>query len=188
MNKILRLLLLLAMWADAHDIPSDLTAHAFLRAYGDKLQVIVRVPLSAIRDIEFPEDDRGYLDIEKLTPLLPGVAKVQIADLIEVHEGSRVLPAPQVSATQISLESDRSFNTFHDALRHVQMPKLPNIANLVWNQVFLDVLLEYPIQSDKSDFFIRPGFHRLAARVVTVLRFVERGGEFGHTSCKAILA
>ena len=160
----------------AHDIPSDVTAHAFIRAHGDKLQIIVRVPFSAIRDIEFPEDERGYLDIEKLAPLLPSAAKVQIADLMEVHEGSRVLPAPQVSATQISLESDRSFDTFHDALRHVQMPKLPNIANLVWNQVFFDALLEYPIQSDRSDFFVRPGFYRLAARVVTVLRFVEPGG------------
>lgn len=173
---MLRLLLLFAMWAHAHDIPSDVTAHAFIRAHGDKLQIIVRVPLSAIRDIEFPEDERGYLDIEKLAPLLPSAAKVLIADLMEVHEGSRVLPAPQVSATQISLESDRSFDTFHDALRHVQMPKLPNIANLVWNQVFFDALFEYPIQSDRSDFFVRPGFYRLAARVVTVLRFVEPGG------------
>ena len=162
--------------AVAHDIPSDLTAHAFIRARDAKLQVIVRVPLSAIRDIEFPEDDRGYLDIEKLTPLLPNAATVQIAGPIEVYEGGTLLPKPEVAATQISLESDRSFNSFADALRHVQRPKLPNIANLVWNQVFFDVLLEYPIRSDRSDFFIRTGFERLAARVVSVIRFVEPGG------------
>jgi HupE / UreJ protein. len=47
----------------------------------------------------------------------------------------------------------------------------------VWNQVYLDALLEYPVQSEKSPFSIRPGFERLAASVVTVLRFAVRGGE-----------
>lgn len=159
----------------AHDIPSDVTAHAFIRPQGNHLQVIVRVPLGAIRDIAFPED-RGYLDIEKLAPLLPGAAKVQIADLMEVREGETILPKPEIAATQISLESDRSLDTFDDALKHVRKPKLPNIANLVWNQVFFDMLLEYPLRSDRSDFFIRTGFERLGARVVQVIRFVEPGG------------
>ena len=176
MNNLLRLLLLLPLCAAAHDIPSDVTAHAFLRASGGKLQVIVRIPLSAIRDIEFPQSPRGYLDVEKLAPLLPASAKVQIADLMEVREGSRVLPPPSIPATQISIESDRSFASFEDALRHVQEPHPANTENLVWNQVFLDVLLEYPISSDRSEFFIRVGFYRLAARVLTVLRYVEPDG------------
>ena len=40
----------------------------------------------------------------------------------------------------------------------------------------LDVLFEYPIQSDRSRFSIRPGFERLGLRVVTVLRFLPPGG------------
>jgi hypothetical protein len=40
----------------------------------------------------------------------------------------------------------------------------------------LDVLLEYPIASDRSDFSVRPGFERLGLRVLTVLRFVPPGG------------
>ena len=39
-----------------------------------------------------------------------------------------------------------------------------------------DVLLEYPIQSDRSRFSIRPGLERFAARVVTVVRFLPPGG------------
>ena len=54
---------------------------------------------------------------------------------------------------------------------------LRNCANVVWNQVYLDVLFEYSIQSDRSSFSIRPGFERFAANVVTVLRFVLPGGE-----------
>src|SRR5436853_201768 len=43
-------------------------------------------------------------------------------------------------------------------------------------QAMFDVLLEYPIHSDRSAFAIRPGFERLAARVVTDLRFLPPGG------------
>jgi len=175
-NNILRGFLLSAVCAFAHDIPSDVTAHAWIHAENGKLRVIVRVPLNAIRDIAFPQTGPGYLDMEQLAPMLPGAAKVQIADMMEVREGSHVLPPPDISATQISLESDRSFETFEDALRHVQSPKPASSANLVWNQVYLDVLLEYRIESEWSDFSMRPGFQRLGARVITVLRFVTPQG------------
>ena len=42
--------------------------------------------------------------------------------------------------------------------------------------MWFDVLLEYPIHSDRSAFSIRPGLEKLAARVVTVLRVVPPGG------------
>lgn len=177
MNKVLRLLLLCIGCGAAHDIPGDATAQAIIRADNHTLQVIVRVPLNVIRDIQIPENESGYLDIEKLTPLLPAAVKVQIADLMEIHEGSRLLPRPEVSATQISLESDRSLDTFDNALRHVRLPKPSNSMNLIWSQLFLDALLEYPIESDESHFFIRPGFERMAGRVVTLLRFVEPRGD-----------
>jgi hypothetical protein len=47
---------------------------------------------------------------------------------------------------------------------------------VVWNQVWLDVLLEYPIRSEASEFSIRPRLEHLANRVVTVLRFLPPGG------------
>ncbi len=45
-----------------------------------------------------------------------------------------------------------------------------------WNQTFLDVLLEYPIQSDHSRFSIHPAVARLGVRVITTLRFLPAGG------------
>src|SRR5207247_10016036 len=80
------------------------------------------------------------------------------------------------AATHSSNESDRSCASFEDAPQHVTGPKLANAANVVWNQVLFDVLFEYPIHSDRSAFSIRPGLERLAARVVTVLRFLPPGG------------
>jgi hypothetical protein len=169
-------MLLLAVVATAHDIPRDATVHAFIRPRAQQLQLIVRAPLGVVRDIAFPEDTRGYLNVEELAPLLPNLVTVQIADLIEIFERDRRLPRPRIAATQISLESDRSLASFDEAVAHITGPKLPNTANVVWNQVYLDVLFEYPIQSDRSAFSIRPGFERLAADVVTVLRFESPDG------------
>jgi hypothetical protein len=108
--------LLLAAIASGHDIPRDATVQAFLRPAGTRLQMIVRVPLGVIRDVPFPEDERGYLRLEALAPMLPELAGRQIAPLIEIYEGDKRLPSPRITATQISLESDRSFTSFEEAL------------------------------------------------------------------------
>ncbi|HYM09532.1 MAG TPA: HupE/UreJ family protein [Bryobacterales bacterium] len=160
----------------AHDIPSDITAQLFVKPAGGRLQVLVRVPLKAIRDVAFPERERGYLDIGKLAPLLPDAATVWISNFIEIYEGETRLPPPRIVATQISLPSDQTFASFEEAVAHVTGPRLADSANVYWDQVLFDVLFEYPIQSDRSAFSIRPRLERLAVRVVTVLRFLPPGG------------
>jgi len=170
------LLLAIGRPAAAHEIPSDVTAHVFVKPAGGTLLVLVRVPLLAMRDIDFPLIPGDYLDIEKLAPQLPDFATLWIAQPLVIYEGDSRLPPPRVAATQISLPSDRSFLSFDEALAHVTGPKLPNSANVFWNQVLFDVLFEYPIHSDQSRFSIRPGTERLAARVVTELRFLPPGG------------
>ena len=62
-------LLLVGTSAQAHDIPSDVTVHAFVKPSGNRLQLLVRVPLKAMRDVVFPERAGGYLDVEKLAPI-----------------------------------------------------------------------------------------------------------------------
>lgn len=152
----------------AHDIPTDVTARLRLKPAGARLEVAVRVPLKAMRDMEFPEQGRtGYLDLDKLAPLLPDAATLWIANALTVYEDGAALPKPRLVDTRISLPSDRDFRFAE--------PKLANAANLVWNQVNFDVLLEYPIRSDQSRFSIRPGLERLGERVVTVLVFEPPG-------------
>jgi hypothetical protein len=170
------LLFLSAAAAAAHDIPSDATVHVFVKPMGERLHLLVRVPLKTIRDLDFPEQERGYLDIEKLAPRLPDAATVWISDFVEIYEGKTRLAKPRVVATQVSIQSDRSFASFEEALAHIAGPKLANSENVFWNQVLFDVAFEYPIQTDRSAFSIRPGLERLAARVVTVLRFLPPGG------------
>lgn len=162
--------------ANAHEIPVDVTAHILARPNGNRLSVAVRIPLRAARDVEFPEFGPGYLDIETLAPQLPDLASLWIANPLEVYEGDQRLAQPQIVGTQLSFESDRSFASIADATAHIKAPLMPNNANAVWNQLWFDVLLEYPISSETSQFSIRPGLETLAARVVTVLRFILPGG------------
>src|ERR1700675_547916 len=162
--------------ARAHDIPNDVTVQAFFRPSGNRAHLLVRVPLKAMRDIVFPEKGTGYLDLERTAPILPDASTLWISDFIELYEGDTRLPKPKVVATRISLESDRSFADYDAALAHITGPPLPPETTVVWNQVMMDVLFDYPIQSDRSDFSIHPGLARLGLRVMTVLRFMPPTG------------
>ncbi len=160
----------------AHDIPNDVTVQAFLKPAGERLHLLVRVPLRAMRDVDFPSRGReNYLDLERTQSLLPDAARLWISDFIDVYEDDAVLPKPRVVETRLSLPSDRSFTSFDDAMAHVAGPKLN--TDVFWDQVMLDVLFEYPIRSDRARFSINPGgLSRLGVRVVTVLRFLPPGG------------
>ena len=81
-----------------------------------------------------------------------------------------------MAAARISLESDKSFNSYEQAAAHLTGPSLPADTNVVWNQTLLDVWFDYPIQSDRSEFAIQPEWGRLGLRVVTALRFLPPGG------------
>ena len=160
----------------AHEIPADVTVQMYLKPYGDKMTVLLRVPLKALRDIDFPELEMGYLDVERLAPLLPEAAELWLGQALEIREDGVRLMQPTVRATQVSVESDRSFQSYEAALAHLSDAKLKNDAKLVAGQVWVDVLMEYRIGSEQSLFAIRPGMEKLAARVATVVRFLLVGG------------
>jgi hypothetical protein len=138
--------------------------------------LLIRVPLKAMRDVEFPERDPGYLDLDHIDTSLREAATLWIANEIEIYEDGAHLPYPRVVDARVSLESDKSFTSYEDALAHVTGPRLPSSTQVFWNQTMLDVLFEYPILSDQSRFSIHPGLGRLGERVVIVLRFLPPNG------------
>ena len=162
--------------AAAHDIPVDVTTQLIARPAGQHLNLLVRVPLKAMRDVEFPMRGPGYLDLDHIDAQLNEAATLWVGNEIEVYEGDTRLPNPQVLQTRVSLESDRSFTSYEDAMAHITGPRLPGGTDVFWNQVMLDIWLDYPIQSDQARFSIHPGLGRLGERVVIVLRFQPPGG------------
>jgi hypothetical protein len=162
--------------SEAHEIPKSVTILAFVKPSGAQLRLIVRVPLEAIRDIEFPLRGPGYLRLPELAPLLPEATKVWIADDVRVYEEDTRLTVGKIVATRVSLPSDRSFATYDQAAAHFSEPPLPESTDLAWQQAMLDVEIDYPITSDRSHFSINPALARLGVRTATVLRFVPPEG------------
>jgi uncharacterized membrane-anchored protein YitT (DUF2179 family) len=168
-------ILALPFLAAAHDIPNDVTVQLFAKPDGQLLNLVLRVPLVAMRDTNFPTTGPGYLDLARIDPLLNEAATVWIANSIDAWEDGAQLPRPRVAATRVSLPSDRSFTSYDTAFAHVTGPPLLPGNILYWNQAMLDILLEYPIRSDRARFSIHPALGRLGQRVVTALRFVPPG-------------
>ena len=161
----------------AHDIPSDVTVRAFVKPEGERLRLLVRVPLEAMLDVNFPLLGPGYLDLEGAERLLPDAAMLWLGQEIELFENGVRLPEPALTAIRLSLPSDRSFDSYEDALAHVTTgDRLPRTTRIIWRQALLDVLLDYDTASAESAFSIRPGVERLGLRVVSVIRFITPAG------------
>src|SRR5262249_23011038 len=136
--------------------------------------------LAAMRDIDYPRrgtSNSGVLDLARADSTLTDAATLWIGDFLSVYENDAKLPHPVVASVRASLPSDPSFVSYDRALAHVTGPKLPDDTELIWTQGLLDVLFEYPIQSDRSRFSVDPRFARLGIRTLTVVRFVPPSGE-----------
>ena len=79
---------------------------------------------------------------------------------------------PRVAAVRASIPADRSFDAYDQALAHITAPPLPYETDVFVAQGMLDAILEYPIESDRSDFSVHPNVQRLGVQVLTVLRFL----------------
>jgi HupE / UreJ protein len=169
--------MLLASPARAHDVPDEVRVQAFVRPEGRALMLLVRVPLKAMRDVDVPRRNGGFLDFDRVDTALREAATLWLGDEIELYENDVRLGSPRVLDARVSLQSDRSFASYEQALANFTAPRLRNDTDLFWSQGLLDVLLAYPIQSDRSDFSIRPRLERLGIRVNTVLRFIPPQGE-----------
>ena len=168
--------LLVAIGAAAHDIPNDVTVQMFLRPAGDRLDLLVRVPVKAMRDTDFPKLGPGYLDLARADQFLQDAATVWLVRAVEMYEGDSRLAEPRLMAVRASLESDKSFASYESAIANITGPRLPESTQVPWDQAMLDAWLEYPIHSGNAEFSIRPGVERLGLRVITVLRFLPPNG------------
>ena len=156
----------------AHEIPADVTVQALVKPDGTRLRVLVRVPLEALQDFNFPTRGPGYLDVRAADAMLHDAVMLWIGNQLEVYEGDVLLANQRLSAVRASLPSNDAFATYEGALAHVTGPPLSEDIDIFWKQAVVDGLFEYTIQSDQSNFSINPQFDRLGLRTITVLRFV----------------
>ncbi|HKB61342.1 MAG TPA: HupE/UreJ family protein [Burkholderiales bacterium] len=175
-SLIAALIVVVPLRAAAHDIPTDVRVSAFVKPDGQRLNLLIRVPLKAMREVDYPRRGAGLLDLARADAALRNAATLWIAENVELYENDTRLGPRRLVDARVSLESDKSFASYDEALAHVTGPRLPNNMELFWEQGLLDVLFEYPIGSDRSGFSIRPRLERLGLRTQVVLRFLPPAG------------
>ena len=163
--------------AQAHEIPTDVVIHTILKPEGNRLNFLVRVPLEAMRDVNFPESGPGYLVISEADKTIRDAAIIWIAREVTLYENGRPLDNWNIVAARLSLPSDSSFGNYADAYQSVTGPHLPDSIDLHRDQAMLDVLIQYPIESATSEFSVDAEFARLGLRTTTVMRFMPTDGE-----------
>ena len=160
----------------AHDIPSRVTVHAFVKPEGNTLTALLRVPMESFGEISFPLRGPGYLQFSEAEFALNDAARVYITESIRFYENGEELTEKQLERVRVSLPSNRSFTNYDDALKNIHSPRLDDSVDLFWRQGVLDVMVTYPITSDQSEFSINPEIGTLSNQTTTVLRFLLPSG------------
>jgi HupE / UreJ protein len=163
--------------ARAHDVPNEVTVLTFIRPEGATLTVLLRAPMKSLRDVDIPLRENGFLDLARVDQALRDASQLWIVDFVELYENGARLARPRTAAVRVSLPSDRSFESFEAASANLNGARLPADTELYWEQGMLDVAYEFAIQSDRSDFAIKPGLTRLGLKVNVLLRFLPPGSE-----------
>lgn len=160
----------------AHDAPTKVTLHIYVKPSESQLHVLMRVPMEALKEIDFPKRGPGYIDFSKGDKAIYDAADVYLTSGFTVFENGEAIEEHQVKAARIDLPSDRSFMSFDLALRNIQSPPLNDGIDLMWTQGVLDVLVRYPIQSENSQFSYTSLLDRLGEETNTVLRYIVPDG------------
>lgn len=163
-----------------HETPARVAVQAYVQPHdtpdGPRLRLLLRVPLEAMRDVEFPLRADGALDLVEVRTLLPDAARLWLANYLTLEEDGRALDAPRIVATRIAIPTDRSFESFATALAHMDAPPLGTEVELHWQPALLDVLLEYRIDRTDARFTLVPALAHLGVRTTSVLRIVRPDG------------
>src|SRR5215471_20167521 len=96
----------------SHDIPADITLQTFLKPEGQRLHYLLRVPMKAMRDIEFPKRGPGYLEMTRVDEYLRDASEQWISNFTDIDENAVRLPKPEIVSARVSVESDRSFVSY----------------------------------------------------------------------------
>ena len=154
-------------------LPESVEVRALAQREDRNLRLLVRVPLSVIRDIPFPvKRDTDYLDLSAIQTILPAAARYWIQGCFEVYENRERITDIEIAKTRISPFSDESFRSFESALAHFSEAPSGNNVNLIWNQAWLDIDFHYSLERGQGVIAIEPKPANLALHVTTQIQYV----------------
>jgi HupE/UreJ protein len=140
--------------AHAHDPIRETFVRAFIKVDPDQTRLVIRVPLALLDSARFPLAGRE-LDLINAGPAIRR-ALTDLTRDITISENGRPL-APASALGRLSLPSDRSFDRYEDAVRHVAQPPVSRMS-IYAGQGFLDAHMTYATRSPHARFTLRTTF------------------------------
>lgn len=135
----------------AHEFKLDALINSFVKIEGHEAHVVLRAPLYLFKSMRFP-----VRDIEVNVPNAGAAlerAGAALARDIVLYEDGRAL-TPVESRSRLSLPSDKSFETYDEAVRHIASP-VADGTQIVIDQGYVDTHLTYRIASPDAVFSLR---------------------------------
>ncbi len=164
-----------AVPVDAHEIPTQVLVRGFVVQDSTKLRLYLRVPLEAMRDVDFPLRNDGSLDLVRARALLNDAVETWLLSAITVTADGQSLRAPRIAGVRLALPTDRAFATL--ATARASFLDAPIEREIVqWQRVLLDVMLEYQLPRKDARLELHPDLAQLGIRTTTVLQIVKPDG------------
>lgn len=161
----------------ADEIPSRVAVQAFVKAEDGRLNLLMRVPMDALAEAQFPlRGEIGYVIFSEAGGAMESAANSEILPGVQLFEGDRFLQSPSLEAVRIAFPSDRSFVDYDSALANVYSPPIPDAQDLYYRQGFLDIHATYSIESSDSRFSVDARLGGLGLETTTILRYVLADG------------
>jgi len=160
----------------AHEIPNDVVVQMYLKPDHGQVNLLLRVPLEAMRDVNFPLRGPGYINIDEADETLRDAVEIWLANFITVEADNVPLERWSIDVVRLSLPSDRSFAAYDTAYEHIVAAPMDASTELYLDQALLDVIISYPLAYPAADFSIDPDLGRLGLRTTTVLHFLPSEG------------
>jgi hypothetical protein len=161
-----------AQVALAHEFKLDAVINAFVKIEPGEAQLVVRAPLYLFKSVKFPVNNIE-IDTDKSAPAIKR-ALAAIQQDITLFENGRPLAASHATG-RLSLPSDRSFESYEQAARHVDEP-LERGTSIYIDQGYVDARISYSIGSPDSEFSVRTTAGReLGDYLKLALRYMPPG-------------
>ena len=168
-------LLLLAPASRAHEIPQRVAIRGYVQRDSTSLRLLLRVPLEAMRDVDFPLDGTGALDLVGARALLPDAAQVWLVNAIRITANGQPLAPARITGTRLALPGDLAFDQFTTARAAFMQPPVDSVR-IAWQQVLFDVALEYTVPSPSARLVLHPDLASLGIRTTSLLHIVDAAG------------
>lgn len=162
---------------DSHEIPERVAVRGWVVPHDVTLTLYVRVPLEAMRDLQFPLRADGSLDLVRVRELLPEAARLWIAGGLALEADGESVAPPRITAARLALPDDRAFESLEAAHASFNAPLLGDSISIVWQQALFDVRLEYALPRAGAALTLTPALARLGVRTTSVLHIALEGGQ-----------